>query len=315
MDQLLAACALDIDELVAAFAATDGSKLSEMKDLWTARSFSFIHDARPKDVLPAYFLQCLYSSALIHISREESMCFQLGAVYVLYILYETQVFEPRIKIYLSLEELQAVLRLLKQLRTRYMDTALKVVHKMFVHKMFLYGSVAVNHSRIASAAQRLAGDVASRLNQERRRLLAYAPLQQHLGCNMVDDPLVQKFMQRARAYSDTKNRMYSESGLLFEDDVALENVNQKLADADFGQTLAREVQSWTSQKEQNLGQLLLVKQSGSLPGHGSSSDSMSGAGEGPRSESGGFEVDDGEFYDFEEERALAEELDEYLDEE
>lgn len=42
----------------------EGTRLAQLKELWIGRSFSFIHEARPKDTTPSFFIQSLYSSAL-----------------------------------------------------------------------------------------------------------------------------------------------------------------------------------------------------------------------------------------------------------
>ncbi|MCO5605533.1 hypothetical protein L7F22_059716 [Adiantum nelumboides] len=97
----LSAFTADIDDLLAAFVEMDGKELAQMKELWRSRSFTFIHEARPSHVNPGFFMQALYSCALDYMGRTSQWSRKLGGLYVLYILYETQLFVPPFKIYLS----------------------------------------------------------------------------------------------------------------------------------------------------------------------------------------------------------------------
>lgn len=53
----------------------EAMRLDQLKDLWKSRSFSFIHEARPKDTTQAFFMQSLYSSALSK-NIDASLCLE-----------------------------------------------------------------------------------------------------------------------------------------------------------------------------------------------------------------------------------------------
>ncbi|KAL3685769.1 hypothetical protein R1sor_003791 [Riccia sorocarpa] len=207
------ASALDIEQLVASFAAAEGTELEQMKDLWRSRNFSFIWEARPKDVTPAFYAQALYSCALSHMVAEEApFPANLAGLYVLYILYETQDKEDSYKIYLSLEELESLISLVRKFKLKYNLVAFKVVKRMFAEQMFLFGSVSANQKRIASCMARVAHQATVSVQQARTRLLSNIPVREHVEesqADAFDDDLnaISEVMKEAQALDEHKSQL------------------------------------------------------------------------------------------------------------
>jgi hypothetical protein len=120
---------------------------------------------------------------------DRAIAWKIGGLYVLYMLYETQLTEKRFKIYLSLEELEQLCILVKELKRHDCVVALKVIKFMLQRKVFLYGCVAINQRSIADSCDKLAAQAASRLHHARNRLLSNLPIQEHLYTDLVSSDL------------------------------------------------------------------------------------------------------------------------------
>ncbi|CAM6105165.1 unnamed protein product [Calypogeia fissa] len=238
----LTAPARDIEELVAAFAEMQGTELAQMKELWRARNFSFIHEARPKDVSSSFYAQGLFSSALIHVVGDGSLNWKVGALYVLYTLHGTQLQESCCRIYLSLEELEALHSLVKEIKKKGLTTALVVLRKMFAENMFLFGSVSANQKRIATTVARLVKQANTRVHQARFRLLTNVPMQQHLTAHLGQELGLDELVQLTEEYAAAKRRALCEDG----DEggeIAVEGAQPAL-----GAELLKDANSWDVQK-------------------------------------------------------------------
>ncbi|BFI25290.1 snRNA-activating protein complex subunit 1 [Marchantia polymorpha subsp. ruderalis] len=235
------ASALDIEELVAAFAEMEGTELDQMKELWRSRNFSFIHEARPKDIIPSFYAQALFSSALSHVVAEDaSLSWKLGGLYVLYILHETQALEERYKIYLALEELEALISLVRLIKQRRLAVAFKVVQRMFDEQMFLFGSVSANQKRIASCMDKVAHQAALSVQQARSRLLANVPAREHVEGQLVQDLELDALAPLTSDYAAARNRALRLAG----------DSNRPAGEDDANEVrdALREAQAWDVQK-------------------------------------------------------------------
>lgn len=242
----LTAPARDIEELVAAFADMQGTELAQMKELWRARNFSFIHEARPKDVRPSFYAQGLFSSALIHVVGDESLNWKVGALYVLYTLHGTQLQESCCKIYLSLEELEALLSLVKEIKKQGLTTALVVLRKMFAENMFLFGSVSANQKRIATTVARLVKQANARVHQARFRLLTNVPMQQHLSGHLGQELKLDELAQLTEEYAEAKRRA------LGEDTDEGKEITEEGTRPTLGAALLKDTKSWDVHKAELL---------------------------------------------------------------
>lgn len=237
----LSAASRDIHELVEAFAQQEGMWLWQMKELWKGRGFSFIHEACPKDTTQAFFMQSLYSSALGHVkSVEKTLSWKLGGLYVLYCLYETQYVEPFYLIYLSLEDLEKLHGLVKELRQIEHAEALKVVRTMLRKETFLFGCVSVDQKSIADACEKLANQAAARLTHARFRLLANVPLQEHVYGSLNQDLSLDSVLSLVQDYAATKKQVFTGLGVLEEDTAGASS---------FGDELKEVADNWEVQKK------------------------------------------------------------------
>jgi hypothetical protein len=245
----LTAPARDIEELVVEFASMKGTELSQMKELWRARSFSFIHEARPKDVIPSFYAQGLFSSALIHKIGDESLHHKVGAIYVLYTLHGTQLQENICRIYLSLEELEAFHSLVKELKKEGLTTAVLVIRKMFAENMFLFGSVSANQKRIATTVARLVKQSYNRVHQARARLLANAVMEKHIKGDLGQELRLQEVAQLTEGYASVRTNALYES---LEEEVGgrgFHNGGREVVEATaLGAELMKDAANWDAQK-------------------------------------------------------------------
>ncbi|CAK9216770.1 unnamed protein product [Sphagnum jensenii] len=238
--------AQDIQELVHAFAQVEGRELSHMKELWQARRFSFIHEACPKDVTQDFFMQALYSSALGFVVGDRAIAWKIGGLYVLYMLYETQLTEKRFKIYLSLEELEQLCILVKELKRHDCVVALKVIKFMLQRKVFLYGCVAINQRSIADSCDKLAAQAASRLHHARNRLLSNLPIQEHLYTDLTQDLLLDDFKHIDQEYEAAKNHVLTGLGTY---DRVVDMPSFQDSNTTLGEELKEMVSDWDLQRK------------------------------------------------------------------
>lgn len=231
----LSAASRDIHELLEAFAEQDGMSLWQLRELWKARGFSFIHEACPKDTTQAFFMQSLYSSALGHVkSVERPLSWRLGGLFVLYCLYETQYVEPYYLIYLSLEDLEKLHGLVKELRMIEHAEALKVVRTMLRKEAFLFGCVSVDQKSIADACEKLTNQAAARLKHARFRLLANVPLQDHVYGSLSQDLSLGSVFSLVQDYAAAKKQVFTGLGV----------VEDTAGSSNFGDDLKEVVDSW-----------------------------------------------------------------------
>ncbi|CAM6042586.1 unnamed protein product [Sphagnum compactum] len=238
--------AQDIQELVHAFAQVEGRELSHMKELWQGRRFSFIHEACPKDVTQDFFMQALYSSALGFIVGDRAIAWKIGGLYVLYMLYETQLTEKRFKIYLSLEELEQLCILVKELKQHDCVVALKVIKFMLQRKVFLYGCVAINQRSIADSCNKLAAQAASRLHHARNRLLSNLPIQEHLYTDLTQDLSLDDFKHIDQEYEAAKNHVLTGLGTY---DRVVDMPSFQDSNTTLGEELKEMVSDWERQRK------------------------------------------------------------------
>lgn len=244
----LTAPARDIEELVAAFVDIEGTELAQMKELWRARSFSFIHEARTKDVSPSFYAQGLFSSALSHIVGGSSLSSKLGGLYVLYILHCTQQPEASYRIYLSLEELEALDALVTKIKEQQLAVAFKVVRTMFGENMFLFGSVSANQKRIASTVAKLVKQANSRVQQARSRVLTDVPLREHLQGHLGQDLRLTELSQLTEGYAAAKRRALCWDFEGGGRKSSINNGKEPMMEPSLGPDLMQDAEAWDSRR-------------------------------------------------------------------
>ncbi|XP_039123969.1 uncharacterized protein LOC120260539 isoform X2 [Dioscorea cayenensis subsp. rotundata] len=138
----LAPFKLDIDELLDEFTEGNLTTLTDFKRLWAARKFSYIYEARPT-TNSAFFMQSLFSYCISNIVSQAPLARRLGGLYCLYCLHQTQPYKPSFKIYLSLDELRRLRKLVIDAKENGIKVVIALVKRMLVMNMFLFGSVDI----------------------------------------------------------------------------------------------------------------------------------------------------------------------------
>eukprot|EP00250_Pteridium_aquilinum_P035746 c9885_g1_i1 orf=174-1139(+) len=241
----IAAFTSDVDELVEAFVQIGGLELSQMKELWRSRCFTFIHEAKPTQVNAAFFMQALYSSALDFLEGNLPWSKKLGGLYVLYILYETQLSIPPFKIYLSTDNLENIYSLVKQAKANGPLTALRVVNRMMVRDFFLYGSVSISGKKMRDTFRELSSKATEHLQHARKRLFENSSAKQHFEGNLIKDLGLDGLALLNQEYAMVKQRVYKGAASTEED---FDNLGSILGDE-----LKKDVNSWMDDRKRFFG--------------------------------------------------------------
>eukprot|EP01088_Endostelium_zonatum_P001042 TRINITY_DN11310_c0_g1_i1.p1 TRINITY_DN11310_c0_g1~~TRINITY_DN11310_c0_g1_i1.p1 ORF type:complete len:161 (-),score=21.80 TRINITY_DN11310_c0_g1_i1:86-568(-) len=73
-------------------------------ETWKKSSFSTIHSVRPKDLDKEEYIDALFQVALTHLQWEQPFFLRLGAFYTIYLLYNTQPFDPKRVVLVTCEQ-------------------------------------------------------------------------------------------------------------------------------------------------------------------------------------------------------------------
>lgn len=238
----ISAFAADIDELVEAFVEIDGLELSQMKELWRSRSFSFIHEAKLPHVNLAFFMQALYSCTLDFLEGKLPWSKKIGGLYVLYILYETQISVPPIKIYLSTDNLENIYSLVQEAKANGPLTALRIVNRMMVGDFFLYGSVSIDGTKMKETFRELSSKAAEHVQHARKRLFASSSANRHFEGNLIKDLGLDELALLNQEYAMVKQRVYKGAAPTTEDD--FNNLGPI-----FGDELKKDVNLWMDERK------------------------------------------------------------------
>lgn len=167
---------------------------------------------------------------------------------MLYCLYETQFVEPYYLIYLSLEDLEKLHLLVKELRRIEHMEALKVVRTMIQKEAFLFGCVSVDQKSISDACEKLASQAAARLKFARFRLLGNVPLKEHIYGNLAQDLCLDVVTSVIHDYTAAKHHVFTGLGSLEDnrDAPGLSNVEA------FDRELNQVADDWECEKEEIL---------------------------------------------------------------
>jgi hypothetical protein len=92
----------DIRDLLLSFLEKESYTFEDFKIVWKEKTFSLIFDAKPDDVDPLIFVQELYCTCLGYLLYQQSQHLRVAIIYILYLLYNTQPYESKIKINVSI---------------------------------------------------------------------------------------------------------------------------------------------------------------------------------------------------------------------
>ncbi|KAI5057674.1 hypothetical protein GOP47_0027689 [Adiantum capillus-veneris] len=242
----LSAFTADINELVSAFVEMGGQELSQMKELWRSRSFSFIHEAKPSHASQGFFMQTLYCCALDFMGRNSEWSRKLGGLYVLYILYETQFSVPPYKIYLSTDDLENLQLLVKEAKTKDSLTALRVVNRMMVRDFFLYGSVTISGKKMRETYDEYSSKAAENVKKARKRILSHSYAKEHFEGNLIKDLGLDGLALLNEEYAMAKQQVLKGVSLTTQEDLG--SLGTLL-----GEELRNEVKTWMEKRKRFFG--------------------------------------------------------------
>lgn len=236
---------LDIDDLIKEFSKGELKTLSDMKKLWLERKFSYIFDARPSTGL-TIFMQCFYSHTISHMAPTNSLSQRLGALYVLYCLYETQPFKPLIKIYLSLGELRQLKALVVNAKEKGIKVASVLVKRMLDKNAFLFGFVNTNDYSDKERIKELVNVQNACIKKMHEKLLANNDIERHLHLDMGMELDLEALMKMSKEYEETKNLAIREASQI----VDVQNINHITEDRlTVGDEVQKINEEWGNQKE------------------------------------------------------------------
>ncbi|KAM5574309.1 hypothetical protein ABKV19_013672 [Rosa sericea] len=203
----------DIDDLISQFAAADSTRFTDMKQVWLSNKFSYIYDARPTCTNSlALFMQSLYSHSIGHlISPDSSLSRRLGGLYCLYCLYETQPFKPPFKVYLSLEELKKLRKIVADAKVRGVSAASAVVKRMLEKNVFLFGCVETNEG-LKGKVDELTELENARIKAACKKLFDDTKIEEFIHMDLGMEVDLRKVKQMCRDYEELKRVAAVEGG-------------------------------------------------------------------------------------------------------
>lgn len=139
---------LDIESLLLEYVKKELSDFSSFKELWKKRRFSYIHEGCPEYLDEDEYTRCLFVLARRGLDDPNDAAFaaapfsaQLASIYALYLLYETQHSETKVKIYVPIDVLARLVEVLKTAKQKGLPDPCAVLHAMWLKNSFLFGAV------------------------------------------------------------------------------------------------------------------------------------------------------------------------------
>ncbi|CAO2841191.1 unnamed protein product [Amaranthus hypochondriacus] len=195
---------LDIDELIKEFAEGELQSFSDMKRLWLERKFSYIFEAQPSTSV-IIFMQILYSHTISYMICTNSLSQRLGALYVLYCLFEAQPFKPPFKIYLSLGELRNLKALVVNTKQKGIKVVSVIVKRMLEKNAFLFGFVNINDYAGNERNKEVVNVQNARIKKMQEILLSNTEIEQYLHMDMGTELDLEALMKMSKEYAGIKS--------------------------------------------------------------------------------------------------------------
>ncbi|KAL5547776.1 hypothetical protein UlMin_003007 [Ulmus minor] len=233
----------DIDELIAEFSEGDSTTLADMKRVWLSRKFSYIYEASPSSNL-AFFMQSLYSHSIGYMNSTASLSWRLGGLYCLYCLYETQPFKPSFKIYLSLEELKKLRKLVVTAKENGVKVVSAIVKRMLERNVFLFGFVDISEGSVAETVTQLTELQNARIQVAYKELFANTRMHDFLHMDMGTEVDLNKLKKISTEYAEAKKLAIDEARGV----VDVQNIEHIAEDEKLvGNTVEKIIQEWDVQ--------------------------------------------------------------------
>ncbi|XP_042004287.1 uncharacterized protein LOC121753156 isoform X1 [Salvia splendens] len=236
---------LDIDELIHEFTQCESSAFAEFKRVWLSRRFSYIFESAPS-TNQGLFMQSLYAHSISYMVSADSFFNRLGGLFCLYYLFETQLFKPPYKIYLSLEELKQLKNLVIEAKAGGVNVVGALVKGMLERNMFLFGFVGVDEGSPAERVNEVTGEHNARIQAAYKMLFANSRLEHFIHMDLGTELDVDLFKKRSSEYAAAKELAIKEASQVV-DVESIKHIaeNQRL----IGDVVEQTAADWNSQKE------------------------------------------------------------------
>ncbi|KAM1030120.1 hypothetical protein FF1_034004 [Malus domestica] len=200
----------DVDELIDEFAKAESTSLADMKRIWLSKKFSYIYEARPSTNL-AFFMQSLYAHLIGYIVGTASLSHRVGGLYCLFCLYETQPCKPPFKIYISLEELKKLRKLVIDTKENQIKVVSSLVRKMLEKNTFLFGFVDTNEESFAETVNQLTQLQDARVQVAYKELFANTKIEDFLHMDLGMEVDLNTLKQMSTEYAEAKKIAITEA--------------------------------------------------------------------------------------------------------
>ncbi|XP_039123968.1 uncharacterized protein LOC120260539 isoform X1 [Dioscorea cayenensis subsp. rotundata] len=241
----LAPFKLDIDELLDEFTEGNLTTLTDFKRLWAARKFSYIYEARPT-TNSAFFMQSLFSYCISNIVSQAPLARRLGGLYCLYCLHQTQPYKPSFKIYLSLDELRRLRKLVIDAKENGIKVVIALVKRMLVMNMFLFGSVDIAGGSVTQRVEEITKLQNKHIQIACEKLLSNTQIEDFLHMDLGAEMELKVLKKMSEEYENAKQLAIKEASQKVEvQDIKHIAENKKLV----GNMVKEIVDEWDAQKE------------------------------------------------------------------
>ncbi|KAH7682955.1 snRNA-activating protein complex subunit 1 protein [Dioscorea alata] len=241
----LAPFKLDIDELLDEFTEGNLITLTDFKRVWAARKFSYIYEARPT-TNSAFFMQSLFSYCICNIVSQAPLARRLGGLYCLYCLHQTQPYKPSFKIYLSLDELRRLRKLVIDAKENGIKVVIALVKRMLVMNMFLFGSVDIAGGSVTQRVEEITKLQNKHIQIACEKLLSNTRIEDFLHMDLGAEMELKALKKMSEEYDNAKELAIKEASQKVEvQDIKHIGENKKLV----GNTVKEIVDEWDAQKE------------------------------------------------------------------
>ncbi|BFG19047.1 hypothetical protein CerSpe_053210 [Prunus speciosa] len=235
----------DIDELIDAFAEGESTSLADMKRIWLSKKFSYIYEARPSTNL-AFFMQSLYAHSIGYIIGTATLSHRLGGLYCLFCLYETQPFKPPFKIYLSLEELKKLRKLVINAKEHDLRVVSALVKRMLEKNVFLFGSVDTNEGSFTETVDQLTQLQNARVQVAYKELFANTKIEDFLHMDLGMEVDLNMLKKMSTDYAEAKKIAINEASKV----VDVQDIKHISEDKELvGDAVEKMVGHWDAQSE------------------------------------------------------------------
>ncbi|KAL6622559.1 hypothetical protein ACP70R_032438 [Stipagrostis hirtigluma subsp. patula] len=237
---------LDIDELLADYAKENYTSLNDFKRLWMEKKFSYMYEGRPK-TNSGVFMQSLFLHCIGHMTSQSSLPQRLAGLYCLYCLYECQPYQPKFKIYLSLEECKQLKEFVVVAKQNGVRLVPALVKRMLDKGMFLFGFINLLRDDGEKQVEELTAFQNKRVKFACDKLFANTQIESYMHMDLGAEFELDSIKKLSKDYAEAKKLALAEASQT----VDIEDASHILQDDKLlGDKVDEVVKEWDSQKEE-----------------------------------------------------------------